>query len=239
MIVGAKPTTGQKWHSVQELKPRTGDVELDGFINYSLAEEIKHITERLGGSPRTLASSDVTRLMRPMPNFDLPSKDPLKQLWSDQLVLQTNGDVGAARLFLVSENFFFEGEGDGPACALYTFDEYLWRQPYLLDDICASLHRYCEEMDSVAPLGAWGGRAYYEVSDITRRPFAFQLPPSLSRGHVVYLTTIVIHREHLPIPWLADSLLPILACRDPRITPAALIVPSYFWSLDLVSAWQQ
>ena len=235
MKVGVKPETGQKWRA---LKPLSGETEVLDTGSYLLSDEISYISEKFGPAPRSLESDDLARLMRPMPNFELPSTDALTCLWNDQLKLQTQGEIAAARLFLVSESFFYEGEADGPACALYTFDEYLWRQPSLLDDICTNLHRYCEESeDSGPPLGAWGGRAYYEVSDGARRPFGFQLPPSLSRGHVVYLTTIVIHREHLPNPWLSDLLLPLLATRDPKVTPATLLIPSYFWSPRLISLW--
>jgi hypothetical protein len=65
-------------------------------------------------------------------------------------------------------------------------------------------------------------------------PLAHPVPRSMARGFDLRLGIVLVHRAHLPRPYLGAALLPLLVHdTNPEIT----ILPAALWADDLRSAW--
>ncbi len=59
------------------------------------------------------------------------------------------------------------------------------------------------------------------------------VPPELTGGRTVFVTTIVVYKAHLPLFRITDSLCPVIA--DPSSSPSAFIVDCRYWPNDLAA----
>lgn len=73
------------------------------------------------------------------------------------------------------------------------------------------------------------------VADEMKSAFNVRLPKVLSQNMSVYFTTTVINRNHLPSKRLSQNFFPLLI--HPEID-ASMIVPSRYWSEDLLKVWE-
>ncbi len=65
------------------------------------------------------------------------------------------------------------------------------------------------------------------------RPLAVRVPDAVAHGRPLCVTSLIIHREDLPLPYLGASLLPLVV--DER--GFATVLPHPFWGSDLRGAW--
>lgn len=80
-----------------------------------------------------------------------------------------------------------------------------------------------DENSDLAPIAAL-------ITDEMARTQNVPLPPSLTDGREVFLSSLIAWRAHLPMGFLSGTFMPLLVL--PEETPAALIVPGRFWSDD-------
>jgi hypothetical protein len=66
------------------------------------------------------------------------------------------------------------------------------------------------------------------------RPMRRRVPKAIASGHTLWLGTILLHRSHLPRPYLAARLLPVLVHEKMK---SVVLLPAPMWSSDLRAAW--
>lgn len=73
------------------------------------------------------------------------------------------------------------------------------------------------------------------VCDEMSRPMRRPLPRALSRGRPVEMSTVLVHRRHLPGGFISSSAIPLLV--HPSL-PLATTLPGAAWAADLLAAWR-
>lgn len=63
------------------------------------------------------------------------------------------------------------------------------------------------------------------------------LPKKITNDKLVYCSTIMVHRAHLPGKYLQNGLIPLLIC--PTKTVASIILPSKYWAPELAQIWTE
>jgi hypothetical protein len=66
--------------------------------------------------------------------------------------------------------------------------------------------------------------------------FNVKIPDSIALDKLVYFTTIMVHRKHIPCGYLKASWFPVLIAPDK--TPASMILPARYWSPYLLKIWR-
>lgn len=103
-----------------------------------------------------------------------------------------------------------------PGVVIYSTDEFYDENPLELKKIANELY-------------------YNRRHNILRNELKYftaqRLPDELTGGRDVYVTTIVFYRLHLPLGYLTDSLLPLVA--DPKHTGVFIVDPKY-WTDTLI-----
>ncbi|WP_394842036.1 hypothetical protein LZC95_33785 [Pendulispora brunnea] len=66
------------------------------------------------------------------------------------------------------------------------------------------------------------------------RFFSLPVPPALTQGRPLFVSSALLYRAHLPIPRLVAKLLPMLVCKGLKeVAP----LPASCWAPDLLDAW--
>lgn len=103
-----------------------------------------------------------------------------------------------------------------PGVVIYSTDEYYDSNPMALKKIAYELYRK---------------KRSNELRNELRYFAATRLPDELTEGRAVYMTTIMFYRLHLPLGYLTDSLLPLVA--DPEHT-GVFVVDVKYWTGPLI-----
>ena len=197
---------------------------------------------RILGPPPRSQDTDVARgLSRPSPPAWMTSEDEISRLFTEHDRLVEHGDVAVGTIYMANVSIFEPGDNDAPAGLVYSFDQYLQRQPEILSDIGSRLYSYHageqEPPKGPLPTNAWFRSTLDAVVHGMQRPFGRLLPPLLSDDHVVYFGTTMIHRDHIPNRRWSRRPFPVLAARDPAVAATPMIVPERFWPKSLRTIW--
>lgn len=103
-----------------------------------------------------------------------------------------------------------------PGVVLYSTDDYFDSHPLELKKIAKTM--YANKHHNILR---------NELNYFT----AQRIPNELTGGREVYMTTIMFYRLHLPLGYLSDSLMPLVA--DPKHT-AAFVVDVQYWTNPLI-----
>jgi hypothetical protein len=129
------------------------------------------------------------------------------------------------------------------------FEPGKWEHPAVI--VCSPKPLYEENLGELARIA----RELYELKDknldhpemlelksfgeiITNEmdcPFNVPIPSCLTMNQLVYFTSILVYRKHLPLGYLSSGWFPVLIAPDK--TPAAMILPSRYWAPELVETW--
>ncbi|MBO7369043.1 MAG: hypothetical protein J6U25_02005 [Clostridia bacterium] len=104
-----------------------------------------------------------------------------------------------------------------PADIVYSKDEYFESDPLALKKIAEDLCYNYNSDDRIDSLELYKKFITNEM-----------LPLDLTDGREVYVTTVMIHRRHLPLNYITDPLLPIIA--DPLNSTSTFVVDSKYWT---------
>jgi len=147
-----------------------------------------------------------------------------------------DGTLAAGKMFMANTSAFEPGEIDAPAGVIYTFDRTLWRQPQVMEDVANRVFRFHSEGEALP-----SAPDLRLLSDQLRsgfeRPMHELLPPPVSDGFVIYHTSAMVIRSHLPNGYLAAGNFPVLVDLDGPRPPRAVIVPHQLWPPSLMRAW--
>lgn len=183
----------------------------------------------LGPSPRRFGILDYAYLQVEPPRW-LTGDNLLWSTYRDQKLLRAEGQVVWGVLVQANGALFEPGRDDNPAAILYSADP-------SFDDDLPTLRRLAKQLFSLK--GTTGNGALQPFVDIItdeyRMDLNVPLPDALTGGRVVFTSSCMIHRRHLPTGILSWGFFPLLAA--PNRSPAVMPVPARFWPDDLVAAW--
>ena len=200
-----------------------------------MSDPFMTLWKRLGRPPREIDPEAAKILARPEPGKAYKG-DELLRLWDDHDTLLRHGDIAAGQLFTFNEYLTIEGTDDLPCGLLHSFDPLMYINPNILTRIAKTLYQRIEViMEKKArtdpfPFGPWFQQTLAMGKEKYFRTFSFLVPPELTNGHVVYMSTPVVHRQHLAEGILTHTQWPVLAARDPRVTPTTMLVPEALWA---------
>jgi len=196
-----------------------------------MADVLLELQERLGPAPR------VQKVELPEPP-DWATGDPIRHVWDTVDAVVRHGTPTLGYVLMANSTLWHEGENDAPAGVLYSFDEVFCRTPGRLAAVAQETFRYHEGANEPHPpqLQPWARQCQDDLYKGYARPFHQRLPPQITR-RVVYHTTIMVFREHLPDGCLGDNhIVPLLVHRVPG--GAAIIPPLRLWPNSVLELWK-
>lgn len=104
-----------------------------------------------------------------------------------------------------------------PAVVIYSTDEYFERNPLALKKISDAVYE---------------NRHNNVLGNNYRCFFNVRLPDAVTDGKTVYMTTIMIYRDLLPLRYLSGTMLPVIA--DPEKSTAIFVIDPQYWTQDLI-----
>jgi len=146
-----------------------------------------------------------------------------KELFEDQDVLFSEGNVVWGTIIQANSELFSPGSYDHPAVILYSLDERIDSKPKLIEKVARGLFSL---------KGKQTDQDLQEFSDRLKSERAYKwkipIPPRISNNIQCFYTTALIIRKHLPNGYLYSGLFPYLVC--PEKTKVGTILPSRYWS---------
>ena len=195
---------------------------------------IDQIRDTLSGPPRRLPAGSYPYVTPPMPDWmrHVPS-EPLTEQYRQHTLLFEQGMVGWAALVQANSMLFEPSEVNAmPALALFSPDAYFDEAVEELREIAHEIFGLREARPKAKAL-----KAVVKQMDNEERRYGRRLvPPELARGRRLFLTDLMVHREHLPGGCLDGGAFPIL--HHPE-TSCIWIVPARFWPDDLTECWHE
>lgn len=167
------------------------------------------LEKRLGPAPRSV-------------DWTLPKApawvrgDPLKRQWRHHKTVIREGRPVMAFVYMANESLFTEGNEDLPAGVVYSFDPLLQQHPTWLE-ICGQRLLQMHERDEgrrASPMRPWLRQVHDEICTGLRRPIHQRLPPELTRGPIVYHSSLLVFRSHLARGFLESMWLPLLVHQE-------------------------
>jgi hypothetical protein len=184
-------------------------------------------SERIGPAPRRIDAWSRLRMAASRPAW-LGPLDPLWRAEAERPVLLRRGRLVKSWVVMANEFLFTPGERPSPALVVYApHDD---ADGEALESVTATVLGLRRAKPVDADLAALAA----DVFDPKARPMARPVPPSLAEGRTLRIATVLVYRSHLPRPYLAASLLPLLVLDE---TPSVIVLPSQLWADDLVAAW--
>lgn len=156
--------------------------------------------------------------------------DDLMLVFRDRGKLLREGQIVLAVLVQANAMLFERGGDDAPANVIYTTDRDA-EQPV------AQMLRVAQRLYSLKdtkPEDPDEARFARIISDEMGREFRITVPDRLAEGLDLTLTTIMVHRRHLPEGRLATPYFPLLIHPESR---AAMILPARYWPDDFLEDW--
>lgn len=158
---------------------------------------------------------------------------PFECLFQDYKMLLTKGTVVWGHLVQAYTRLFETGVDDFVANVLFSLEP-------CVDDELVLLEIKAQSLFGSKGRNIYPPEAQEIVDALTRGEVLFnrKLPQSMDHfGRNVYLTTIIVYRRHLPVPFLQSNWFPLLVLLEE--TPASMILPSRYWDAWLVKLWLQ
>lgn len=162
---------------------------------------------------------------------DAPQLAPIRQ-GAD--VLWREGTPTWGWVLMANARLWEPGEGAAPGEVLWCDDPYVARFPHALGDVSERYWELKRNDTAAAGLRALVGFAQDEQRRFTRAPF----PPLFSGGRVIWHTTMLLYREHLPCRRLVDAWLPIVRIPGGK-PPIVMTLPLDYWPRELRDTWQR
>lgn len=149
----------------------------------------------------------------------------------DQQHIRRNGNVVWGALVQANEVLYKPGTLDTAALVLYSEDPYFDERPHELRQAASQLSALkgtTPEDEALRPLVA----AMTAENDSIQHQ---QLPRHFWHDRQIAATFLFVVRQHLPEGYLVNALFPILVA--PKLSPAALVLPSAYWPDDFLEYW--
>lgn len=184
------------------------------FLNIRNAIDRTEFKQFLGSS----------KIKKPKWLIKLP-KDNLHSIYDNFENFYKNGEVYLSCLMRANTSLFNQISGDRPAQMIYTNDSFYYEHPEellkIVDNICKIK---CEN-----PSKMYEFQDLYDIlDDDFCRVFNFKLPYEFTKSRDVFITSVMVFREHIPFQKISNFFYPLLVLKDVDI--GAMIVPKWYWS---------
>ncbi|MCK9480118.1 MAG: hypothetical protein M0R40_11600 [Firmicutes bacterium] len=146
-----------------------------------------------------------------------------------QNVFLTQGQVYYASLVQANVALFQPGLQNHGAEILFSTDNYFDAQPLRLREIARELFQYKNKDAKDIPKHL--ADIISIISNEHKYIFNVKVPTEITDGREVFITTLIIHRHHLPKRKLVSGLFPIIALPDK--VNACMVLPKRFWTEEM------
>jgi hypothetical protein len=157
--------------------------------------------------------------------------EALREIFAQQTLLLTQGDIMWAGLVQANNLLFEPGTSDCPAQLVYSRDAWFDGRPKELREIAHTLFSLKNTRPDDPAKRAVADRITNEMD----RSMGWRLPREVTPRDV-RAATFMVFRKHIPNGVLAAAAFPILAHPS---TEAVMIVPFEFWPIELILLWKQ
>jgi len=114
------------------------------------------------------------------------------------------------------------------AVLIFSLDDFYKTNPLDLYSIADSLYSY--KFEDNAPEGI--KEVVRSIKDEVTQMLNIALPPDIANNRQIYLTNVVVHRNHLPKKRIISRLLPIIC--DVENVDGVMIVPKRYWTNNFI-----
>ena len=156
--------------------------------------------------------------------------DPLRAALQEWETVVRDGTTTWGCIVLANDQLFRSGANDHPALVAWCADRSFEARPQRLE---ALVRRFRDAaLDNDAPPELHELREV--LQDQGARPACLAVPPRWSQGRPIFVSVVLVPRDHLPGERLLRPLLPV---RCGEFWQAPVVVPAAFWGQDLVRWW--
>ncbi len=155
-------------------------------------------------------------------------------LYRDRHLLLTHGQIVWGRIVQANAQLYQPGKEDRPASIVYSPDPLFNGNVGELVRIARELYELKNktiEHPEMLNLKVFAAAITDEVEAL----FNVEIPNSIAANHLVYYTTTMIHRKHIPLGYLKAGWFPLVVA--PQQTPATMILPCRYWCSTLLQMW--
>jgi hypothetical protein len=156
-----------------------------------------------------------------------------RSFYEDQELLLSHGKVVWGHLVQANAEVFRRGSRDLPAAVVFSEDPWFDGEIEKLGEFASRLF----ELKGLPGLDPELRTVVEAITAETTVLFNVDCPTSQTFGKLVYYTTTVVVRRHLPTGSLTLGWFPYLALPDR--TPASMILPYPFWPDGLREGWRE
>ncbi|HYT92021.1 MAG TPA: hypothetical protein VEL76_25120 [Gemmataceae bacterium] len=210
-----------------------GELEPERQIEVAL---LRACRDSFGPPPRSLSPLSPDRLVLPqdLEKVFIASNDGLLRILKDQDRLLARGQVYWGTLVQANQILFQpQNRMTLPANAIYSTDPFFDGRLSLLASMARGLFAQKGSTRADRELQGFVDAVTDELARVLRR----EMPHSYTGGRSVCLATCFIQPSHLPDGYLRRSSFPVVV--NPEETPAMMLLPSRYWSPELVSHWRE
>lgn len=198
-----------------------------GVLMFTKSKNFKYRKERYALYPARTISDFNAELQKVRENFASdtnPKKNRVIKVTYPNFKpnydydILTSGKICYAQLVEANNKLFKDGADlADPAVVIFSTDEYYAQNPLALKRISESV--YANRRNNI-------------LRNERESFFNVKLPDALTEGRAVYMTTLAIYRENLPLGYLSGSIFPVIA--DPENSTAIFVVDAKYWTDDLI-----
>lgn len=183
--------------------------------------------------PRLPAKNEMHYLLPVPPKWVTESEsEPFSGYFEDRQRVLREGHLVWAAIVQANTMLFDPGPHDHPAEVVYTLDPGQVEDPARLLQVAERIYALKE----TAPEDEELARLAHHLTVETERLFGQPIVPWLSNGMDLELSSVMVHRKHLPSGFLRRSVFPILVAPDPRWV---MVLPERYWPTGLVDWWAE
>ncbi len=192
---------------------------------------LKGCRDTAGAAPRNFSLMDRLSYLNPRTPMWCTPSDPLTKYVKDRGMLLKEGTIVWGALVQANTLMFQPGTHDHAGEVLFSVEPERVVDPLQLSRVAHRVFGLKGVQQSEPALA----RIAEHLGEEYARAFGLEVPKSLSPEIPSAISTVLLHRKHLPSGYLKRSIFPILVLvPDPWL---AMVLPSRYWPTELTKWW--
>lgn len=152
-------------------------------------------------------------------------KDELNKIYEKQKDFWEHGRIAFGCIVQANIKLFSMGNSyNCPANFIYTYDEYYYENANEFHKLAHDIYCLKESEDELSAEEKYISELLFSEY---KRDFHIPVPDSMTDGHKVFLTTVMVDRDHIPMHKLCNFFYPMLTLEND--SPDAIILPAWYW----------
>lgn len=197
----------------------------------SWAATLAAIDARLGPAPRAPSKADLAAWS--LPEWSGPHPEAYERLVDAHAGLLREGRLTLGHVWVAPTGAFEPAGHNDLAALVYSFDAALITFPEILAQVASELFRFHHADEPKVDRNPTLRRLYTDHWQRTDPHYRRPVPSRLTGGPLVYSSSVLLFRRHLPGGSLARNAVPVLVGDDGDV----LIVPSPLWPHAARAGW--